>query len=136
MRQMRIDKWLWTVRFYKSRTLASLSCKSSKVKINGHEAKASSSIKIGDLIEIKKNGFYLKYQVLGLPEKRTNATLASLAYTNLTPIEILNKYNTAYTESSYFNLRSKGSGRPTKKERREMDIPLIESNEWPDFDDL
>lgn len=66
---MRIDKWLWTVRFYKSRTLASLSCKSSKVKINGHEAKASSSIKIGDLIEIKKNGFYLKYQVLGLPEK-------------------------------------------------------------------
>ncbi|MBK6354030.1 MAG: RNA-binding S4 domain-containing protein [Saprospiraceae bacterium] len=132
---MRIDKWLWAVRFYKSRTLAALSCKSSKVKINGHEAKSSSSIKIGDIIEIKKNGFFLKYQALGLPEKRTSAPLASLAFSNLTPPEELNKYNEAYRESSYFVVREKGAGRPTKKERREIELHHLESNEWPDFED-
>jgi len=119
--KVRIDKWLWAVRLFKSRSMATDTVKSGKVKMNGKALKASFVVTPGNIIEVKKNGFNLTVKVEKLIEKRVSATLASECITDLTPQEELNKYKDWYTGKAQPEFRERGEGRPTKKERREID---------------
>ena len=118
---VRIDKWLWSVRIFKSRTMATDACKSGKVRINELSVKPSSSVDVNDKVYVRKNGFNLEYQVLELIQKRVGAPIAQKCYINLTPEEELNKFNDWYIGKAKAEIREKGAGRPTKKDRREID---------------
>lgn len=119
--KLRLDKWLWAVRLFKSRTLATDVCKSGKVKLNGHSLKPSYMLSIGETIELKKNGFNLTFKVKQLLEKRVSATLAAPCFDDLTPLEELNKYKDWFVGKGGPEMRDKGDGRPTKKDRRDID---------------
>lgn len=119
--KVRIDKWLWSVRIFKSRTMATDACKSGKVKIKEVNVKPSYLLQVGELVEVRKNGFNLKFKVNTLLEKRVSATLAAPCYDNLTPEEELNKYNDWFIGKGRAEVRAKGEGRPTKRERRVLD---------------
>ena len=121
MKKVRVDKWLWSVRIFKSRTQASDACKSNKVKIGDTNLKPSFSLEGGETLLVKKNGFNMVYKVVTLIEKRVSATLAAPCYENLTPADELNKFNDWYIGKSASERRARGTGRPTKKERRELD---------------
>ena len=121
MDKIRIDKWLWTVRMFKSRTLANDAVKGGRVKINGASVKASYNISRGEVIELKKNGFNFQFKVLELLKNRVAAPIAITCYENRTPEEELNKYNDWFVGKGGGEFRDRGTGRPTKKDRREID---------------
>ncbi len=127
MESVRVDKWIWTVRLSKSRTVATKYCKENKVKINTLVAKPSSHVKPGDTIEIAKQGFNFLFTVNKLLKSRVSATLAQPCYDNITPEEELNKYKSWFIGKAGAERRQKGDGRPTKKERREIDEYKINS---------
>ena len=117
----RIDKWLWSVRIYKTRTLASDEVRSGKVKINQTNAKPASNVQAGDTVIVKKNGFNFQFKVLEIIEKRVAAPIAQQCYQDQTPLEELNKYQDWFVGKYGAEVRDKGAGRPTKKDRREID---------------
>ena len=119
--KVRIDKYLWAIRIYKSRSLATEACREGKVKLNGENAKSSAMVAVGDLIEVHKDGFRFKYKALELIEKRVSAVLAKPCYEDLTPDEEINKYKSWFIGKGGPERRDRGTGRPTKKERREID---------------
>ena len=133
--KVRVDKWLWAVRIYKSRTLSGKHCKGGKVKVNDRVIKASSFVAIGDIVKCQKNGFNLTFKVEKLIEKRVNATLAAECYTDLTPPDELNKFKDWYVGKQLGEHREKGLGRPTKKERREIEQYKEQAFEWDMWDD-
>ncbi len=115
--EIRLDKWLWSVRLFKTRAIASDYCKKGKVIINGSESKPSKVINLDDDVEIKNNGIIYKYKVKGLIKNRVSAKLAVENYLNLTSKEELDKLLIQKTTVFY---REKGLGRPTKKDRRNL----------------
>ncbi len=119
--KVRVDKWLWAVRIFKSRTQASDACTGGKISINGSNAKPSQDVRRGDTVGVKKDGFNLVYRVVDLLEKRVGAELAAPCYENLTPIDELNKFKDWYLANTVGEFRDKGTGRPTKRERRDID---------------
>ncbi|BDS11177.1 RNA-binding S4 domain-containing protein [Aureispira anguillae] len=120
--KVRVDKWLWAVRIFKSRTLATNACKSNKVTLDGTPLKPSYSIERGMTLEVKKEGYNMVFKVVDLLEKRVSAKLAEPCYENLTPEEELNKFKDWYLfNSGNLEVREKGLGRPTKKDRRKID---------------
>lgn len=121
LEKVRVDKWLWSVRIFKSRTMATDACKSGKVKINGVSIKPSQLIQREEIIEVKKDGFNLTFKVLDLIQKRVGAPIAQKCYVDLTPEEELNKFNEWFVGKAKSEFREKGKGRPTKKERRRID---------------
>ncbi|MCB0572020.1 MAG: RNA-binding S4 domain-containing protein [Phaeodactylibacter sp.] len=121
MEKVRIDKWLWSVRIFKSRTIATDAVKEGKVKIGGKAVKASYMLQRDEMLEVRKNGFAFQYKVIDLIEKRVGAPIAQLCYEDLTPQEELNKYNDWFVGKGASEKREKGAGRPTKKERRTID---------------
>jgi ribosome-associated heat shock protein Hsp15 len=121
MEKVRIDKWLWSVRIFKSRTLATDACKSGDVRIGGTTVKPSHLIGIGELLQVKKDGFNLVFKVLDLIEKRVGAPIAVTCYEDLTPEEEKNKYKDWFVGKGIGEFREKGAGRPTKRERREIE---------------
>lgn len=121
MEKVRVDKWLWAIRIFKSRTLASDVCKRNQVKVNGATAKPSTTIEVGDTVEAKKEGFHMTYKVLKLLQKRVGAPVAITCYEDLTPQEELNKFKDWYVGKANNERREKGAGRPTKRERRDID---------------
>ncbi len=133
--KVRIDKWLWSVRIFKSRSLATDVCRSGKVKLNESNVKPSTLIKVGDLIGVKKNGFDLQFKVVKLITKRVSATLAQPCYEDLTPESEINKYKDWFIGKASAEVRGKGEGRPTKKERRTIDEFKQEYLEDFDFDE-
>ena len=92
LKKVRIDKWLWSVRIFKSRSMATDACKSSKVKVGEQNIKPSYLLQRGETVLVKKNGFNLTFKVIDLLEKRVSAVLAQPCYEDLTPPEELNKY--------------------------------------------
>jgi ribosome-associated heat shock protein Hsp15 len=128
----RIDKWLWAVRIFKSRTIATDACKSGKVFINDAAIKASHFINSETIVEVRKNGFRFKFRVLKIIEKRVSASLAALCYENMTSEEELNKFQSWFTGIPMPEVREKGAGRPTKKERREIDEEKLSLFDWDD----
>ncbi len=119
METVRIDKYLWAVRLFKTRSEAADACKSNKVKVNGVEVKASRDIKIGDIITIRKMQVVYSYKVLDFIENRQPAKNVSLYVENITPEEELAKLEKR--SIGVFIQRDPGTGRPTKKDRREID---------------
>ena len=115
----RIDKWLWAVRIFKTRALASKACTGGKVKIDGTAVKASRNIKAGDIIQIRKDVIKYIYRVKTTAEKRMGAKLVPEFLEDITPKEELAKLKTAQKQP--IQTREKGQGRPTKRERRMMD---------------
>ncbi len=122
MEKVRIDKWLWSVRIFKSRTIATDACKAGRVRIGGEAVKPSYLVAENEEVLVKKDGFNFQYRVLQLIEKRVGAPIAVTCYQNITPEEELNKYNAWFLNGmGSAEKREKGAGRPTKKERRELE---------------
>ena len=121
MEKVRIDKYLWAIRIFKSRTIATDVIKEGKVKLNGEPVKASAMIQVGDVIDVMKEGFRMKYKVVQLIDKRVSPVLAKPCYEDLTPEDELNKYKSWFVGKGGPERRERGAGRPTKKERREIE---------------
>ncbi len=119
--KVRVDKYLWSIRIFKSRSIATEACKSGKVKIREVNVKPSTMVQVDDIIDVLKDGFRLKYKVVSLIEKRVSAVLAKPCYEDLTPTEELNKYKNWFIGKASPERREKGAGRPTKRERRDID---------------
>jgi len=115
----RIDKWLWAVRIFKTRVMATEACAGGKVKIDGETIKASRKIQAGDVIQVRKGVVKHIYCVLNIAEKRMGAKLISEFLEDLTPDDELAKLKSAQKQP--IHTREQGQGRPTKKERRMMD---------------
>jgi ribosome-associated heat shock protein Hsp15 len=116
---VRIDKWLWAVRLYKTRSLASEACRAGKVSINQATAKASKEIKIGDIVVINQMPVIRTAKVLSLLHNRVSAKLVPLHMQDLTPASEYEKIE--IRKAAAFVYRPRGKGRPTKKERRDME---------------
>ena len=116
---VRIDKYLWAIRAFKTRSDATDACKGGKVKIGGDNAKPSKEIRVGDEILVRKGAVSYKYRVLRLAENRMGAQLVPEFAENLTPPEELAKLHAPV--ESFFVKRDRGAGRPTKKDRRNME---------------
>lgn len=119
MSDIRIDKWLWAVRIFKTRSIASEACKKNRVYINGVLAKSAKTINIDDVVEVKKPPLVYKYRVVGLLEKRVSAKLVADYLQDITPEQEIIKLDLMRMDSS--GVRRKGEGRPTKRERRILD---------------
>lgn len=121
MEKVRVDRWLWSVRIFKSRSLATDACKTRKVKLDEKPLKPSYLLRGDETLQVQKEGFNLIIKVEKLINKRVSATLAAPCYTNLTPEEELNKYKNWFIGKAAPERRERGAGRPTKRERRELD---------------
>ena len=115
---LRIDKWLWATRLFKTRSLATQACKAGKVKVNGDVVKPSRGVSQGMVITVQVGPITKTVQVLSLLKNRVGAKLVSQYLLDLTPAEELEKLK---LQRELFKPRPRGSGRPTKKERRDMD---------------
>jgi ribosome-associated heat shock protein Hsp15 len=117
-KSVRIDKYLWAVRVFKTRTLATEACKKGKVSVDDMPAKASRMVTAGDVIEVRKLPVVYSYRVLDPIEKRVGAKLVDQYMEDVTPEEELKKLE---MKDNFFVKRERGTGRPTKKERRLLD---------------
>ncbi len=117
---VRIDKWLWAVRLFKTRSQATDACKSGKIRIDGHIVKPSREVKPGDEISISQQAFTKNVKVLGILDNRVGAPLVPDYMKDLTPeeeyarIKMMRQLN--------FEFRDPGTGRPTKRHRREIEV--------------
>jgi len=117
--EVRIDKWMWATRIFKTRTIALEACKKNRVMVNNLPAKPSRMIKAGDIVQVRKPPVTYSFKVLDIPSNRVGAKLVLQYLENITPPE---QYEILELQKiSGFVDRARGSGRPTKKERRELD---------------
>ncbi len=122
MSKVRIDKWLWSIRIFKSRTIATDAIKAGKVKVGTETVKPSYLVGIGEEVSVKKEGFNFQYKVIQLIEKRVGSPIALTCYEDITPEEEKNKYNAWFIGGNTSpEIRERGAGRPTKRDRREID---------------
>jgi len=117
-KQIRVDKWLWAVRLYKTRNQATEACKKGRILIREQPVKPSRVLRVNDIVQVKKPPVVYSYKVTGLLSKRLSARLVQDYIEDITPEQELAKLKVRET---FFINRDKGSGRPTKKERRTMD---------------
>lgn len=116
---MRIDKYLWCLRYYKTRNIATQACKKGAVKVNGASIKPSKDVFIGDNVTVRKDQIHYTLQVMDIPKSRLGAKLVDLYRKDTTPASAFaQKDLLAYSKSYY---RKKGVGRPTKKDRRDLE---------------
>lgn len=116
---MRIDKFLWCVRYFKTRSIATEACKQGKVRINNAIVKPSREVYPTDKLTVRKNQINYEIEVLDLPASRVGAKLVSLYINDITPKEEFDKLELLKYSKDYY--RKKGTGRPTKKDRRDID---------------
>ncbi|MDP2088603.1 MAG: RNA-binding S4 domain-containing protein [Flavobacteriaceae bacterium] len=116
---MRIDKYLWCVRYFKTRSLATEACNKGHLKINNATVKASKDVFVGDAISIRKNQIYYSFEVIGMPTTRVGAKLVALYIKDTTTAEELERLELMKYSQEYY--RGKGTGRPTKKDRRDLE---------------
>ncbi|MGJ8762080.1 MULTISPECIES: RNA-binding S4 domain-containing protein [unclassified Polaribacter] len=116
---MRIDKYLWCIRIFKTRSLASTACKKGQVKIDNKSLKPSKEVFGDELILVRKNQINYQIKVLDLPESRVGAKIVDLYRKDVTPKEEFEKTDLLKYAKDYY--RKKGTGRPTKKDRRDID---------------
>jgi len=133
MTEVRIDKWLWAVRIYKTRTVATDACRKNRVSISGVNVKPSRMIRTGEIIAVRKPPVTWSFRVLELTQSRLGAKLVPRYLENVTPpeqYEILEM-----NRITGFIDRARGLGRPTKKDRRELDgFSAAETEETEEFD--
>lgn len=136
--EVRIDKWLWAVRLFKTRSIATEACKKGKVFIGGVSVKPSRNIKVGDVISVKRNPVLYSFEVLALTENRMGAKLVPDFMKNVTTpdqLELIELGKLAGNGS-----RDRGTGRPTKKDRREIEsfttpFYIGDDFDWDDDDE-
>jgi len=119
LEKLRIDKYLWAIRVFKTRSLATEACKAGRVKLNGQNIKPSYVVKVGETYQIQKGIEKKILKVIDLLEKRVDAKTAVTFYEDLTPIEETYGYKSTF--HAPILKRDRGTGRPTKKDRREID---------------
>ena len=117
--EVRLDKYLWAIRVYKTRTDATDACKGGKVRVNGLDVKPSREVKVGDVITARKGAVLYTFKVKELLSSRVGAALVPQYAENLTPQEELDKLRAPV--ETFFLKRDRGAGRPTKKDRRQME---------------
>lgn len=131
--EVRLDKYLWAIRAFKTRSEATEACKGNRVKVNGSDAKPSKMIRVGDVMEVRKAAVHYTWRAVALIENRVGAQLVPQYAENLTPQEELDKLKAPV--ETFFVKRDRGLGRPTKKDRRTIDAMWDEidfSSELPD----
>ena len=133
--KLRIDKYLWAIRVFKTRTLATDACKAGRVKLAGNNVKASHEVKPGEVYHVSKGIERREIKVTGLLFNRVDAKKAVSFYEDVTPIEKTHAYRSVF--HSPLLSRDRGAGRPTKKERRDIEDLMDDSSESADsfFDD-
>ncbi len=137
MSEARIDKWMWAARIFKTRTVAAEACKKGRISINGAQAKPARMVKAGDIIQVRKPPVTYSFKVLQAIEKRVGAKLVPEIMENITTpdqYELLEM-----SKISGFINRAKGTGRPTKKDRRDLEeffMPEYTDDFDFDFDDM
>ena len=122
LEEARIDKWLWSARIFKTRTIAADACKNGRVMVNDVQVKPSRMVKVGDKVSVRKSPVTYSFKILKTIEQRVGAKLLPEIYENVPPpdqYELLEM-----TRISGFVDRQRGTGRPTKKDRRQMDAFL------------
>lgn len=117
--EVRIDKWLWAVRLYKTRSIAADACKKGHISMNGVNLKPARTIKVGDVVQVRKSPITLSLKVLQAIENRVSAKLVPEMLQDVTPPEQYDLLE--MSKISGFVDRAKGTGRPTKKERRSLE---------------
>lgn len=136
---MRIDKFLWSIRFYKTRNIAAEEIKKNRVSIGENTVKSSKEVKEGDIIKIRKNQIDYKIKVLQIPKSRIGAKLVALHVADMTEKEQYELLKLRKMSQDYY--RTKGEGRPTKKDRRDMgdfletdhDETSMTEDDWDSF---
>ena len=123
---VRIDKWLWMVRLYKTRSIATEACNAGKVKLNGENVKPSRDVRVGEVYEVHIGSLHKTVQVVGAPKSRVGAPLVPDYCIDLTPQAEYDRMKTLKTQE----FRPHGLGRPTKRERRQLDF--IKENYFDD----
>ena len=116
----RIDKYLWAIRVFKTRTDATDACKGGKVRLNGNDVKPSRTVACGDIINVRKGAVLYSYKVVATIEKRVGAKLVPEYAENITPQDELDKLR--HPVETFFLKRDPGTGRPTKRDRRQMEL--------------
>ena len=116
---MRIDKFLWCTRYYKTRSIATEACKKGHIKLDGANVKPSKEVFNGEKLTIRKNQINYEMIVLDLPKNRVGAKLVDLYRKDVTPKEAFENQDLLKYSKDYY--RKKGTGRPTKKDRRDID---------------
>lgn len=116
---MRIDKYLWNIRVFKTRSMATTACKKGQIKMDSKNIKPSKEIFGNELILVRRNQINYQIKVLDLPKSRVGAKLVDLYRKDITPKDAFEKRNFLKFSKEYY--RQKGAGRPTKKERRDID---------------
>ena len=124
---MRIDKYLWCIRIFKTRSIATTACKKGQVKIDNKNIKPSKEVFGDELILVRKNQINYQIKVLDLPENRVGAKLVDIYRKDMTPKEEFEKTELLKFSKDYY--RKKGAGRPTKKDRRDIDNYQDDSKE-------
>ena len=124
---MRIDKYLWAIRYFKTRNIATEACKKGHVKLRASKAKPSKEIFVGDSLIVRKNQINYELMVLDIPTSRVGAKLVDLYRKDITPKEAFENQELLKHSREYYH--KKGSGRPTKKDRRDIE-------DYTDDDDL
>jgi len=116
---MRIDKYLWCVRFYKTRSIATEACKKGHIKINGDSIKPSKLVFSGEKLTVRKEQINYQIEVLDIPTSRLGAKLVDLYRKDITPPEEFEKLELLKYSKDFY--RKRGAGRPTKKDRRDIE---------------
>lgn len=133
--EARLDKWLWAARIFKTRTIAADACKNGRVAVNDVNVKPSRMVKVGDVVSVRKPPVTFSFRILKPIEQRVGAKLLPEVYENVTPQDQYDLLE--MNRISGFVDRARGTGRPTKKDRRQMDAfigPALEGYDDFDFD--
>jgi len=125
---MRIDKFLWCIRFYKTRAIATEEVKKNRVRVGENVLKPSKEVNIGEVYTIRKNQIDYKIKVIQIPANRVGAKLVSLYIQDLTPPEQMEMMKQRMSVQNYY--RQKGLGRPTKRDRRDLDDFIDDAPDW------
>lgn len=113
--RVRVDRWLWAIRVYKTRALSSEACRGGHVQVNGRAAKPATTVRVGDKVVVKLDQRVRDLEVVQLLDKRVGPALASPAFVDHSPPPI------APAAQAQFAVRDRGTGRPTKKDRRQLE---------------
>lgn len=118
--KIRIDKWMWAVRLYKTRSIAAESCTKDRVKINDITCKPSRIVKSGEILILHRGPWHQHIKIIALADKRMNASFVKDFYEDVTPAEELERLKLHRAAIASWNIKD-GAGRPTKKDRRDID---------------
>lgn len=132
MAEVRVDKYLWAMRIYKTRSIAADACKNGRITMNGVQLKPSRTFKIGDCFSVRKGPVTFTYRILNLTENRLGAKLVPEYMQDITPPDQLELLELARMAAQ--SGRDRGTGRPTKKDRRDIES-FMSDNYFDEFDE-